>query len=869
MPKDVHRQLRHAAWKGDVRLAKKALKRGADVEGMDADFFTPTLIAARWGQVKMLQLLVERHNASLLSRTREGDTAYGLAELYGHTNVAEWLARKGCSTAPNPMRSHAAGGEDERPVCEDGAGISSEEESRTIWVGGIPAHMAADATSATLTSMFEKFGELAAISTRQKPGELKSWAFVTYTERSAAQAALAAADTLVTPSDRRSAGVTLQVRPSQVSQQLFINEQKGSLGQLAKVWQRRTPPQEEINRIREEVRAKYNELRLQSERDAGSREVEAAPGLDTTSRSRECELAPDLPRTRSDVGATGTAVDGLLDQQSFPVRYSLGHGGARDYKLGVGTMGLALFDGPVPVFTWPFKVVVSARAVESKKGGIELRLEVNSGTKLRRLVFSTEYADELDTLIQQRLASLLASMSVGGMQDQAMPFSTVGPDEYLKVDGVSVPFEVASFGPRRFKLHSCRAIGAGTTGAFDETEVAGCALALRRQGKYDFSFVETIVKAQAAGAVACLVVNYCDEFVVPKDRWAAARIVIPVLTLPLTIGGGMLARHGAPQISFSFGTSGPDPALADGDGMVSAGTGLHLSDGEDDAAGVDTVEGEQDQYVSSSEEERPVSEDGPAIPSEEESRTIWVGGIPAHMAADATSATLTSMFEKFGELAAISTRQKPGELKSWAFVTYTERSAAQAALAAAVTCGGVTLQVRPSQVSRHLAENRLHGTQGALASVWQRQMEKEAEWMGSLLGGLNRDTHYQAAKEIIAQNLGLRNEELEDELEDQELEELLLASWDSAHDDGADFDSHDFVQGFSVGVKVGQSLPLPRKAGTGGLGLPPKSAAQHPTGILVPQPEPAPAPTHLEKLSQGRGVSADFMITSQGVTCDV
>ena len=378
-PKDVHRQLRHAAWKGDVRLAKKALKRGADVEGMDADFFTPTLIAARWGQVKMLQLLVERHNASLLSRTREGDTAYGLAELYGHTNVAEWLARKGCSTAPNPMRSHAAGGEDERPV----------------------------------------------------------------------------------------------------------------------------------------------------------------------------------------------------------------------------------------------------------------------------------------------------------------------------------------------------------------------------------------------------------------------------------------------------------------------------------------------------------SADGPAIPSEEESRTIWVGGIPAHMAADATSATLTSMFEKFGELAAISTRQKPGELKSWAFVTYTERSAAQAALAAAVTCGGVTLQVRPSQVSRHLAENRLHGTQGALASVWQRQMEKEAEWMGSLLGGLNRDTHYQAAKEIIAQNLGLRDEELEDELEDQELEELLLASWDSAHDDGADFGSHDFVQGFSVGFKVGQSQRLPGKAGTGGLGLPPKSAAQHPTGILVPQPEPAPAPTHLGKLSQGRGVSADFMITSQGVTCDV
>ena len=27
-------------------------------------------------------------------------------------------------------------------------------------------------------------------------------------------------------------------------------------------------------------------------------------------------------------------------------------------------------------------------------------------------------------------------------------FSTVRPDEYLKIDGVSVPFEVAQFGPK-------------------------------------------------------------------------------------------------------------------------------------------------------------------------------------------------------------------------------------------------------------------------------------------------------------------------------------------------------------------------------------------------------------------------------------
>ena len=122
------------------------------------------------------------------------------------------------------MRAPATGGEDEEepPASAGGAEISTEEESRSIWVGGIPAHMAADATSATLTSMFAKFGELAAVSTRYKPGG--SWALVTYTEQSAAQAALAAAGTLVTPSDQgRSAGVPLQVRPSEVSKQLSIN----------------------------------------------------------------------------------------------------------------------------------------------------------------------------------------------------------------------------------------------------------------------------------------------------------------------------------------------------------------------------------------------------------------------------------------------------------------------------------------------------------------------------------------------------------------------------------------------------------------------------------------------------------------------
>lgn len=76
MPRDVHRRLRHAAWKGDAKLARSMLKRGASIEAADSDGYTPLLIAARWGRAKMVALLVEKHNASLASRNSSGDNAY-------------------------------------------------------------------------------------------------------------------------------------------------------------------------------------------------------------------------------------------------------------------------------------------------------------------------------------------------------------------------------------------------------------------------------------------------------------------------------------------------------------------------------------------------------------------------------------------------------------------------------------------------------------------------------------------------------------------------------------------------------------------------------------------------------------------------
>ena len=53
---DAHRRLRHAAWKGDVRLARAMLGRGAKLEATDGDKYTPLLIAARWNRLEMVQV---------------------------------------------------------------------------------------------------------------------------------------------------------------------------------------------------------------------------------------------------------------------------------------------------------------------------------------------------------------------------------------------------------------------------------------------------------------------------------------------------------------------------------------------------------------------------------------------------------------------------------------------------------------------------------------------------------------------------------------------------------------------------------------------------------------------------------------------
>ena len=67
--KDLHRRLRHAAWKGDVEMARQMLRRGAKLEATDGDNYTPLLIASRWNRTEMVKVCPPR-TCLLVSKTK-------------------------------------------------------------------------------------------------------------------------------------------------------------------------------------------------------------------------------------------------------------------------------------------------------------------------------------------------------------------------------------------------------------------------------------------------------------------------------------------------------------------------------------------------------------------------------------------------------------------------------------------------------------------------------------------------------------------------------------------------------------------------------------------------------------------------------
>eukprot|EP01052_Picozoa_sp_SAG31_P004543 SAG31_NODE_189_length_20842_cov_12.518151_11_plen_91_part_00 len=90
-------------------------------------------------------------------------------------------------------------------------------------------------------------------------------------------------------------------------------------------------------------------------------------------------------------------------------------------------------------------------------------------------------------------------------------------------------------------------------------------------------------------------------------------------------------------------------------------------------------------------------------------------------------------------------------------------------------------------MTRHLEREET----GALETIWQKQQEKKEAWFLSLLAGLKADEDYQNAKAKIAAQLGLRAEEIDDELEDQEIAGLEQGF---QVDDPHDLDSDEYAE---------------------------------------------------------------------------
>lgn len=109
-----------------------------------------------------------------------------------------------------------------------------------------------------------------------------------------------------------------------------MNEQKDGLGALSAVWERRTPVQSQIEQICAEVHAAYAARRQGGGSSGGGG------------------------------GGGGGSGKAIIGQKVYDVaQYKVLKKCPRDCQLGVGSMGLALFDGIRPVATWPFKLVES------------------------------------------------------------------------------------------------------------------------------------------------------------------------------------------------------------------------------------------------------------------------------------------------------------------------------------------------------------------------------------------------------------------------------------------------------------------------------------------------------------------------------
>lgn len=591
--RNVHRRLRHAAWKGDISLGKQMVSKGAMVEGRDGDKYTALLIAARWNRMEFVQYLVETLGADLTVRNGEGDSAHNLAVLYGHDAMAEYLLSVGCTDEPNQLR---------------------------------------------------------------------------------------------------------------------VNRQESADQWLAKV--ATTPSAAEIAQMRTNVHTEYERLRAENAAAADPRKAKAV------AETVAIKAATGLDGDEADAHRAG---DGIVGQLTFPVSQRFLRKAPRVCRLGVGSMGLAMFDGQLPVATWTYARIVGVKAQKTKTGS-ELIVHFNvSGKKTKKIVFITLAAEEIRALIQEKIDELVGQNL--RLSQESLAAEVKEDDNWLTIDGVPVPFELATFGAQVASSSSpipAVPFPVPLKAEAKASQLAGSAAVLQCRSALDASWVDDLLDAQSKGVVAALIVNFAGAQLMVPHGDVLSQITIPVLVLPTTVGT-QLVYSGAAACKFVASQTVATATAEEGVPPESAGTV----------------------------EVQPTP--GPGAP--DSTKTVWVGGIPESLltinmteSSDTVDEPIASIFKKFGTVVSLTTRQKPGINKSWAFVTFADSSSADLALAEPVTHGSVVLHVARADVAEQLKRT----TTGALAQIWQVQQEKEEKWMRSLLEGLDKDAQYLAAKSEVA-----------------------------------------------------------------------------------------------------------------------
>ena len=133
------------AWKGDLAGVQRELNKGADVNAMDDDAWTPLHYAATYDHKETAKLLTVK-GVDVNTKNDEGETALHQAAHGGHKEVAELLISKGADVnakqdgGGTPL--HSAAWEGHKEVAELLLANGADVNAKTVG-GWTPLHQAA------------------------------------------------------------------------------------------------------------------------------------------------------------------------------------------------------------------------------------------------------------------------------------------------------------------------------------------------------------------------------------------------------------------------------------------------------------------------------------------------------------------------------------------------------------------------------------------------------------------------------------------------------------------------------------------------------------------------------------------------------